>query len=303
MQTLRKAAIIGTGHVGSHAASSFLTTGLFESIVLVDIDEKKAWGHATDLGDMLPWLPQRTRIYAGGYDQLADADIAVVSACGTYFTEDRLRELDDTLAVMDDITGKLAASGFAGIVLSISNPCDLVAQYLAARTGLRVIGTGTMLDSARLRRRLAQALDVAAGSVQAYCVGEHGDSQVPIFSTATVGGLPLAGYPGADSLDLDAIGRATTSAGWDIVLGKGCTEFGIGAATAVLAQAIVRDEKRILPCSTLLRGEYGVEGVYASVPCVIGKDGVEQVLTLPLSDAELAAFRASCDRLKAHVRT
>lgn len=303
MRSKAKAAIIGTGHVGSHVASHFMTGQVVDTLILIDIDEKKAAGHAADLSDTLAYLPGDIAVRAGGYGDIADADLLIISACGNYFTEDRLRELDDTLAVMDDILSRLASSGFGGIVLSISNPCDLVAQYVAARSGLRVIGTGTMLDSARFRVHLARALGVAPHSVQAHCLGEHGDSQVPVFSGATVGGIPLAAYPGGDAIDRAAITRATVGAGWDIVLDKGCTEFGIGAATAALARAILHDEQRILPCSTLLRGEYGVEGVFASLPCVVGRNGVAQVLTPPLDDAERAAFIASCERLLMHART
>lgn len=298
-----KAAVIGVGHVGSHVAASFLSQGLMDEIILIDIDGKKALGHATDLADMMPYLPVRTRVHAGGYGELADASLVIISACGKYFDEDRLSELDDTLRVMDDIIGKLKTSGFSGIVLSISNPCDLVAQYVAQHTGLRVIGTGTMLDSARLRCRLAQALDVSECSVNACCIGEHGDSQVAVFSNATVGNIPLDAYMrGHTNVDLSRIAAATAAAGWDIVKGKGCTEFGIGAATARLAQAILHNERAILPCSTELNGEYGQHGVYTSVPCVIGKNGVERIVEMKLSADEQAAFEKSSAILATHAQ-
>ncbi|MDL2319146.1 L-lactate dehydrogenase, partial [Eubacteriales bacterium OttesenSCG-928-A19] len=300
---MSKAAIIGAGHVGSHVAASFCFQQVVDEIVLIDIDEKKAWAHATDLSDMGANLPRAARVYAGGYGDIADADLVIISACAKFFDEDRLRELDDTIAVMDDIVEKLAPSGFAGIVLSISNPCDIVAQYIAQRTGLNVIGTGTMLDSARLRCRLADVLGVAPASVQAYCLGEHGDSQVLLLSGAMVGGQPLALFAGPERAeDIEKAARDTVTAGWDIVLGKGCTEFGIGAATAELARAILHDEGKVLPCSTMLRGAYGVEGVYASVPCLIGREGVKGVVEAPLNAEERAAFARSCEVLRAHVR-
>ncbi|MDR0896829.1 MAG: hypothetical protein LBN04_03130 [Oscillospiraceae bacterium] len=299
MAGMTKAAIIGAGHVGSHVALDFLMSGLFDEIVLIDIDEKKAHGHADDLADRLPLSGRQTRVRAGGYADIADAQLAVVCACGTALFADRLLELSAMVAILDDIGGKLGACGFSGVVLSISNPCDVVARYLAQQTGLRVIGTGTLLDSARLRRNLARALGVAPASVQAFCLGEHGDSQVAAFSRATVGGVPLGDYPGAPALNLPALAKETADAGWQVVLGKGCTEFAIAAVATTLARAILGDEKWVLPCSTMLHGEYGVAGVYASVLCVVGAGGVLQTIEAPISSTEQAAFQASCRMLEA----
>ena len=266
MKKTTKIGIIGAGHVGSHVASSLMTQGLCDEIVLLDTDEGKARRHADDIADSVAYMPLPAKIYAGGYEALADADIVVLSACSTIFEQDRLLELGATVKVIAEIAPQLTASGFSGIVVSISNPCDVIAQYFARITGLSVVGTGTALDSARLRRRLAALLGVSPHSVCAYELGEHGDSQIAAFSAATVCGKPLTDWMEEQpdtrgQADLYGAWRSTVAAGWDIVQGKGCTEFGIGAAAAAVIKAILHDEKAVLPCSTLLDGPYGQHGV------------------------------------------
>lgn len=194
MKKTTKIGIIGAGMVGSHVASSLMTQGLCDEIVLLDTDEGKARRHADDIADSVAYMPLPAKIYAGGYEALADADIVVLSACSTIFEQDRLLELDATVKVIAEIAPQLTASGFSGIVVSISNPCDVIAQYFARITGLNVVGTGTALDSARLRRRLAAMLGVSPHSVCAYELGEHGDSQIAAFSAATVCGKPLTDW-------------------------------------------------------------------------------------------------------------
>ena len=194
MKKTTKIGIIGAGHVGSHVASSLMTQGLCDEIVLLDTDEGKARRHADDIADSVAYMPLPAKIYAGGYEALADADIVVLSACSTIFEQDRLLELDATVKVIAEIAPQLTASGFSGIVVSISNPCDVIAQYFARITGLNVVGTGTALDSARLCRRLAAMLGVSPHSVCAYELGEHGDSQIAAFSAATVCGKPLTDW-------------------------------------------------------------------------------------------------------------
>ncbi len=298
-----KIAIIGAGHVGSHVASECIRQGLAKELVLLDIDRKKARGHAADLQDAVAYTSHDVHVYEGWYDQIGDADLAVMCACFTgYESSDRLKELEPTLAVADDVAAGLTNCGFHGMVISISNPCDVIAQYMHSKTGLTVIGTGTALDSARFRVRLARALKVDVSSVQGYCLGEHGDSQVPALSTVTVGGLPLSAvmptYPG---IDFEEICRETVTAGWDIVMGKGCTEFGIGSAASRLLRAIVQDEQAILPCSVLLKGTYGGEGIYASVPCRVGKKGAEPLPEFELTKQERLALEHSFQVLKSHL--
>lgn len=303
MHTAAKIAIIGTGHVGSHVASECIRQGLAREVVLLDKDRAKARGQAADLRDATAYYSNAVHVYEGWYDQIADAGIAVMCACATgYESSDRLKELEPTLKVADDVIAGLLGCGFHGMVVSISNPCDVIAQYMQSKTGLTVIGTGTALDSARFRVRLARALQVDVCSVQGYCLGEHGDSQVPALSTVTVGGLPLkavsSSYP---NIDFANICRDTVTAGWDIVIGKGCTEFGIGSAAVRLIRSILDDAQAILPCSVMLSGLYGGEGVYASVPCRVGKAGAVPISEFDLENHERMALTRSFQVLKSHL--
>ncbi len=295
-----KIGVIGAGHVGSHVASALSLGGLCDEIVLVDCDADKARAQAIDLADAAVCFPRPVAIAAGGYDKLADAALVVMAACDGILEEDRLLELDNTVRVAQQILPRLKDSGFCGVVVSITNPCDIIAQYLAAGTGLTVIGTGTALDSARLRLRIAQAAGVAPASVEAYCLGEHGDSQVAALSSAVIGGRPVQEL--CSEAALAEAARCTISAGWEIAAPKGSTEFGIGSVAAALCAAILRDERRVIPCSAMLNGEYGERGVYASLPRVIGAAGVLRTLTPELNPAERESFARSCAVLRANCR-
>lgn len=295
-----KVGIIGAGHVGSHIASALSLYGLCGEIVLIDRDADKARAQAIDLADPAVYFPRPVKIAAGSYQDLSDAAVVVMAACDGILEEDRLLELDSTVRVTQEILPRLTSSGFSGIVVSVTNPCDIIAQYLAAGSGLTVIGTGTALDSARLRLRIAEAAGVAPASVEAYCLGEHGDSQVAALSSAVIGGRPARELCSAAALAGAA--RSTVTAGWDIAGPKGSTEFGIGSAAAALCAAILRDERRVIPCSAMLEGEYGESGVYASLPRVIGAAGVLRTLTPELDAAEREGFADSCAVLRANCR-
>lgn len=299
MKSSRKVGIIGAGHVGAHVAAMLASQGICGQIALLDTNRNKALAQSQDIADGMAYWPRPVQIWAGNYGDLADADIVVIAACGAAIEQNRLDELAATVAVLDQIVPQLKNSSFQGVVVSISNPCDVVAQYLRRALGLTVIGTGTALDSARLSRRLASLLGVAPQSVSAYMLGEHGDSQVPAFSAASVAGQPLsqwmAEHPGrCTTEDLARIARETMEAGWNIVLGKGSTEFGVASAAAALIRAILLDEKRVLPCSVLLEGQYGQRDVYASAPCLMGAGGAEEIWQLPLNDQEAQAMAESC---------
>jgi L-lactate dehydrogenase len=298
MQT-RKVVILGVGHVGSHVANSLVTQGFCDELVLVDQDSAKAAAHSRDLADAVPHLPCRVRVRAGTLADLAGADLAVVAASGPIFKEDRLEELADNVAVMDQLIPAFRQAQFSGLIISITNPCDVIAWYLQEQTGCTVIGTGTLLDSARLQSALAAETGWNARSIQAYCLGEHGDSQLVAWDAVTFGGKPatelLREQPQwLNQLNQPAIAYDVMKAGWNIVVGKGATEFGIGAAAARLINTIFCDEKTILPVSSLWQGEYGEAPVFASTPSVIGRTGVEQRLELTLNATERTALRTSC---------
>ena len=256
----QKIGIIGAGHVGSHVGCALLAQGLCRELVLLDTDRKKAVAQADDLQDMVGFAPRQARVWAGDYGDLGDAGIVVVCASGPICKEDRLEELAESVKVMDQILPGLGESGFSGILLVITNPVDLVARYLAERLSLprgRVIGSGTTLDTARQVRVLARRTGTAQRSIQGMVIGEHGESQVCCWSQVSAGGVPVSrlmeSEPGWQGLDLAAIGDAGRQGGWDILCGKGSTEFGIGNAAALIIRGVQGDEGRILPVSVPVR--------------------------------------------------
>lgn len=295
----RKTVIIGAGHVGAHVASALMMQEICEEIVLLDTDENKAWAHAVDLQDTACYTGKNTTVRNGGYEELRDADICVLSYCGVIFKENRLEELEEALNIADRIIPEIKSSGFQGVIVSITNPCDLVALYFAMHLNLPVVGTGTALDSARFRIRTAQALNIAPAGVEAFCVGEHGDSQVPVWSQVRIGGrllteLEKEGSKRYGSLSKAEVEKATIEAGWKILVGKGSTEYGIGAAAAELIRSILTDGRQVLPCSGKYRRTADSPMIYTSIPSVTGAGGIVERITPVLSQEEAERFDASC---------
>lgn len=305
----RKVAIIGAGHVGSHVGYALGTQGLASEVIYIDPPApEKASAQALDLQDAVSYLPAHTVFRAGTYADISDAAIVVIAAGPLPDYEkgerDRLDTLPATVAVVDDVVAGLAESGFSGIIVTISNPADVIANYIAEKLDWprrRILSTGTGLDSARLRRAIGVALGVEQKSVNAYMLGEHGENQFAGWSRVTVGGIPLTTYLGDDSdFDYAGIEDAARSAGWTILCGKGSTEFGIATTTAQIVQAILDDERALLPVSAYLDGEYGESGIYASVPAQLGAEGVIAVPELPLSDDEQKLFADCASQLHAN---
>lgn len=300
---MRKIGIIGAGHVGSHVAAALLSQGLCGELVLLDTDREKAVAQADDLQDMVGFTACQAKVKAGEYGDIADAGMVVVCASGPICKEDRLEELEESVRVMDQIIPHLKNCGFDGVLLVITNPVDVVTRYLASKLKLpvgRVIGSGTTLDTARQVRALSRRTGVAQGSIRGMVLGEHGESQVPCWSQVTAGGIPIQRLMESDpawkGLDLAALGEETRGAGWTILCGKGSTEFGIGMAAAQIIRAVQGDEGCILPVSVSLDGT--IDGVYISLPCVLGKNGVQRVLRPALSADEQQKFDASRARME-----
>lgn len=301
----RKIAIIGAGHVGSHAGYALISQSLAEEIVYIDIDQKKAIAQALDLSDATKYLPSKASVYAGDYADIADAQLLIVAAGplpDISKGQTRMDTLRQTITIMKEVTESIRMSGFAGIILNISNPADVITHYIQHQLNWpakRILSTSTTLDSARLCRALAEATGVDQKSICAYALGEHGESQMVAWSAVTLGGKPLAQLQKErpdtyGKLDLDAIANEGKAGGWKILGGKGSTEFGIGASIAEVVRAIFHDENRILPVSVLLNGEYGQHDVYASVPAVLNKDGIADIIELNLTPEEQEKFDASC---------
>lgn len=299
----RKIAIIGAGHVGSHAGYSLASQGLVENIVYIDIDKKKAFSQALDIFDSIVYLPHRIIVKDGDYSDIDDADIMVICAGPLpNMSQTRMDTLGDTVAVMKDIISNIKKTKFAGIIINISNPADVITHYIQNQLNYdykKIISTSTTLDSARLRRALSEELNIDQKSIYAYSLGEHGESQMVAWSTVTIAGKPLFELikekpEKYGKLDLNKIAEKGKKGGWEVLGGKGSTEFGIGASLSEVVKAIICNEHRVLPVSVYLNGEYGQKDVYASVPAVLGKDGVEEIIELNMTEEEKKLFDNSC---------
>jgi len=300
-----KVALIGTGMVGMSFAYTAIAQGVCSELLLLDINEDLAYGEALDLQHAVPFFAKNTNVYAGKYSDCTDADIAVITAGSPQLPgESRLDLVQKNAEVMRSIITSLMASGFSGIIVVATNPVDIMSYIAmqASRLGpQKVLGSGTSLDSGRLRHALAEKLQVAPTSVHTYIIGEHGDSSLPTYSCSSVGGKPLLDYVEEGFLteqDLEESYRYVRDAAQEIIKRKKATYYGIGAALAKIVQAIVRDEKIIMPIGTYLDGEYGERDIYIGVPVIIGKDGVERIIEIPLSPREKEQFAASCDILR-----
>ena len=308
MGKTRSVGIVGMGHVGAHVASSLLAQGLVDELLLCDVDRDKVRSEAQDLGDALSFYPYNAHIEDCGdsYEDLAGCDI-VVNAAGNVglSKKDRDGELHFTTDACRTFAERVENAGFDGIWLTISNPCDVVATEIWKLTGhdpRRVIGSGTGLDSSRLRAQLARITSVDPKSIDAYMIGEHGSSMLAAWTAASFSGKPLAELaeelPERFAFDRAEVEQRARYGGYVTMAGKGCTEYAVAGAAARLVAAIFHDERSIIAASTLMTGEYGEEGIFTSLPCIVGANGVEAVLPPRLSGEEEEAFHASC----AHIR-
>ena len=299
-----RVAIIGAGHVGSTTAYALMLRALVSEIVLIDNNAALAEAEAADIADANA-LARPARIWAGDYSDASTAAIAVITAgAATHWSESRLSVLARSAAIMTECVENLVRAGFAGVILVAANPVDVMAQVAFRKAGLsagRVIGTGTLLDSSRLRQTLAASLDVAPSTIEGLVLGEHGDSEVAAFSTVRVGGLTLERF--GPHPDPDSLAKQVRDAGYSIIAGKGYTSFGIATAVVQICEAIIRNERTVLPVSTLLTGEFGIADVYLSLPCILGAGGVERILVPDLSAAEQSALRRSADVIRQAMAT
>lgn len=302
-----KVAIVGCGLVGASTGFSLLTQGVCDEIIMVDINKEKALGEVLDMRDDVEYLNRNTKVILGDYEDCADADIVVITAgAPPKKGQSRLDTLDVSAKIAKAIVEPIMAKGFDGIFIIISNPVDIIAHYVQKISGLpknQVIGTGTSLDSARLKNFIAEIVNVDPRSVYAYSLGEHGDSQMVPWSLVTVGGKPfydvIEDNPSLmEGIELDEIVRKTVRAGWEILERKGTTSFGIATATVGIIKAILHDENKIIPVSTLLEGEYGESDVYCGVPVILNRNGVSDILRLPMTDDEQKRFKESVAKIR-----
>ena len=303
----RKVGVVGIGHVGAHVAYTLALEGIADELVLVDMNEQKVTSEVQDLRDAAAYLPHRVTVNAGDFSDLGDCDV-IVNSVGKIDllrkVHNRVTEMDFTIPAVRSYVDKIKASGFDGVVVNITNPCDIVTREIAMGLGLprgRVFGTGTGLDTSRLLSALARQTGVDHKSITCYMMGEHGNDQFAPWYCVSFRGMPLDQWAKTDErfrFDREALQKESIGGGWVTFAGKFCTEYGIAATAARMVHIVLHDEKAIMPASAELRGEYGETGLFVGVPCVIGKNGVEQVVELPLTDEELARFHACCDGVR-----
>jgi L-lactate dehydrogenase len=306
-----RVAIVGTGFVGSTTAYALLLSRTPAEIVLIDRDERRADGHVQDLRDA-EVFSHTTRVVTGQFDDCCSADVIIITAGASQSgRRSRLENLNETATIVKGLVLDVARSNPHGILLIASNPVDVLTYAAWKWSGLppsRVIGSGTSLDTSRFRRRLAEHYGVASDNVHAYVIGEHGESQVALISSARIAGVPLESFCRELNLPYDKdglrqIATDTQAAGLEIIRAKGATYYGIGTALARIADAILRDEHAVLTVSSLAPASMELGEVSLSLPTIIARDGVARVVPLPLDASERQALEASAETLKHYIAT
>ncbi|HBH94883.1 MAG TPA: L-lactate dehydrogenase [Ruminococcaceae bacterium] len=302
----RKAAVIGCGFVGSSIAFTLMQRSVFSELVLIDIDGKKAEGEALDISHGLPYSAPM-EIYAGDYDDISDAGLIIITAGANQKEgETRLDLIGKNLKILEGIIPEIARRDYKGILMIVTNPVDILTDAALKMSGFppeRVIGSGTVLDTGRLKYLLSRRLNVDARSVHAVIIGEHGDSELAVWSGANISGIDLdhfyelRGIPDYKK-DTQRIYCEVRDSAYEIIDRKGATYYGIAMAVAKISESITRDEHSILPVSSLLSGQYGISGLCLSIPTIVGSGGAEKVLEIPLSGTEQRELAASAEALK-----
>ena len=303
---LRKAAVIGCGFVGSASAFSLMNSGLFSEIVLIDSDRDKAEGEAMDISHGIPFARQM-KIYAGDYEDIVDAAIIIVTAGANQKPDEtRLDLVHKNVAIFKSIIPEIAKRSCRGILLIVANPVDILTYTALKLSGFeenRVIGSGTVLDTARLKYELGEHLQVDSKSVHAFIIGEHGDSEIAAWSSANVSGIELdefcemRGHYEHQDATVEIADKVKNSA-YEIIKRKRATYYGIAMAVKRICEVIIRDEKSILPISSMMHGEYGIKDVVLSMPAIVGKNGLETKVPITLNEKEQRMLCQSADTLK-----
>ena len=309
MLHLPRVAIVGTGFVGSTTAYALLMSGVAAEIILIDRDRRRAEGHLHDLRDA-EVFSHNIRVSVGEFSDCCSADVTIITTgVSQAGMKSRLDGLHQTADIVRGLVRDAADKNPRGILLIASNPVDVLTYAAWKWSGLppnRVIGSGTVLDTARFRRRLAERFGISSSNIHAYIIGEHGDSQIPVLSSARVAGVPLEGFCRQLGLPYEenALGRIameTRGAGLEIVGAKGATYYGIGGALVRIVRAILRDENSVLTVSSLIPESMHLGDVSLSFPAIINRNGVARALSIPLNDSEQRALEASAEVLKGHI--
>ena len=302
----RKAAVIGCGFVGPATAFTLMQSRLFSELVLLDVNMEKADGEAKDIAHGIPFAGQM-KIYAGTYDDAADAAIIIITAGANQKPgETRLDLVQKNTAIYQSIIPEIVKRDFGGILLIVSNPVDILTYVALKLSGLpekRVLGSGTVLDTARLKYALGEHLGVDSRSVHSFIIGEHGDSEIAAWSSTNVSGIPLnefcemRGHFNHDAA-MDAIAEKVKNSAYEIISKKQATYYGIAMSVKRICECIVRNERSILPVSAMMHGEYGIEDITLSMPAIVGIGGVETHVPIALSEEEAEKLVESAKKLK-----
>ncbi|SCZ76737.1 L-lactate dehydrogenase [Pseudobutyrivibrio xylanivorans] len=302
----RKVAVIGCGFVGAASAFAIMESGLFSEMVLIDANKEKAEGEALDISHGLPFA-KPMKIYAGEYKDISDAYLIIVTAgAGQKPGETRLDLVKKNVGIFGSIIPQIAEVNKDAIMLIVANPVDILtyaAKQLSGYPENRVFGSGTTLDTARFKYLLGEHLQVDSRSVHAFIIGEHGDSEIAAWSSANVSGIPINDFCEMrghfeHEASMKAIAENVKNSAYGIIEKKGATYYGIAMSVRRICEAIVRDEKTILPVSSIQHDNYGISDVALSMPAIVGKNGVETTVPISLSDSEVEALKASAATLK-----
>lgn len=296
-----KISIIGAGLVGSSAAYSLIVLNIAQEIALIDVNRKLAKSQVMDLQHSVPFWGY-TKVKAGTYEDIKDSKIAVVCCGATQKPgETRLDLVKKNSAIIKDIIPKIFKANPNIILLMVTNPVDIL-TYLSVKMfpnkEKRIIGSGTILDSARFRFLLGERLGISPQSIHAYIVGEHGDSELALWSTATIGNTPIKNFKKLTPKEKDDVFEKAKNAAYAIIEGKQATYYAIAAGIAQISEVILFDKKRVLPLSHYFNGEYGIKDICLSSPVVLGKDGIMEKIEANISPEEMKFLRSSADKLK-----
>lgn len=303
---IRKVVMIGCGFVGAACSFAIMQSGLFSEIVLIDSDNARAQGEALDISHGVPFA-RPVKIYAGDYDDIQDANLIIISAGANQKPgETRLDLVKKNISIFKSIIPEIKKRNFKGILLIVANPVDILTTVAIKLSGFdanKVIGSGTVLDTARLKYELGNHLNVDSRSVHAFIIGEHGDSEIPAWSSANVSGIPLdkfcemRGHFNHEQA-MERIAQNVKNSAYEIIEKKKATYYGVAMAVKRICEAIVRNEKSILPVSSLMNGEFGIKGLALSMPSIVGENGIECHVPIQLNDKEISQLQKSAKTLK-----
>lgn len=306
---IRKCAIIGCGFVGASIAFRFLESGLFSEMVLIDVNKDKSEGEALDLAHGIPFTRPMS-IYSGSYDDLEDCAVVVITAGGAQKPgQTRTDLVDMNIGIFKKIIPEITKRNKDCILLVVSNPCDVLTYAALKISGFpanRVIGSGTVLDTARLKYLLGNHLDVDPRNVHAFIIGEHGDSELAVWSSASVSGVDLREFcrifgKSSDESVFRGIYEDVRDSAYEIIRKKSATYYAIAMAVERICECIVRDEHSVLTVSSLSNGHYGIDDICLGLPAVVGREGVEKLLDIPLSPEEQSALENSASEMRQYL--